>query len=72
MTRCLRPWHADLCKRQAKSLTIYLRDTGLLHCFLDVSTREELERHPIHAGGETFPLAREVRAVAANRMLEEI
>lgn len=149
MVRCLRPWHANLRKRQVKSPKIYFRDSGLLHCFLGVSTREELERHPklgaswegfiienliqalgveerqcyfwathaeaeidlvvklgshlrgfeikrtvapkltpsmktaladlrlsridvIHAGEESFPLARRVQAVAAERMLEEI
>ena len=149
MVRCLRPWHANLRKRQVQSPKIYFRDTGLLHCFLGVSTREELERHPkvgaswegfiienlmqildvdarqcyfwathteaeidlvvqqgarlrgfeikrtvapkltrsmktalmdlklsqidvIHAGEESFPLARKVRAVAADRILEEI
>ncbi len=149
MMRCLRPWHANLRKRQVKSPKIYFRDTGLLHCFLGVSTREELERHPkvgaswegfiienliqilgveerqcyfwathaeaeidlvvqqggrlrgfeikrtvapkftpsmkialkdlrlsridmIHAGTESFPLARNVQAIAADRMLEEI
>lgn len=149
MMRCLRPWCANLRKRQVKSPKIYFRDTGLLHCFLGVSTREELERHPkvgaswegfiienlmqildvdarqcyfwathteaeidlvvkqgsrlrgfeikrtvapsltpsmkialkdlqlnridvIHAGPESFPLARRVQAVAADRMLEEI
>ena len=149
MVRSLKPWHANLRKRQIKSPKIYFRDTGLLHCFLGVSTREELERHPkigaswegfiienlvqalgveerqchfwathteaeidlvvqqggrlrgfeikrtvapkltrsmrtaladlglsridvIHAGEESFPLARKVRAVAASRMLEEI
>ena len=149
MVRCLKPWRANLRKRQVKSPKIYFRDTGLLHCFLGVSTREELERHPkvgaswegfiienliqalgveerqchfwathaeaeidlvvrqgsrlrgfeikrtvapkftcsmrsalddlqlsridvIHAGEESFPLARKVRAIAADRMLEEI
>lgn len=149
MVRCLKPWHANLRKRQVKSPKIYFRDSGLLHCFLGVSTREELERHPkvgaswegfiienliqalgveerqcyfwaihtgaeidlvvqqggrlrgfeikrtvapkltpsmrtaltdlrlsridvIHAGEESFPLAQKVRAVAADRMLEEI
>ncbi|MCY4610567.1 MAG: ATP-binding protein [Gammaproteobacteria bacterium] len=149
MVRCLKPWHANLRKRQVKSPKIYFRDTGLLHCFLGVSTREELERHPkvgaswegfiienliqilgaeerqcyfwathtgaeidlvvqqrgrlrgfeikrtaapkftrsmrsalddlqlsridvIHAGEESFPLARRVQAVSADRMLEEI
>ncbi len=149
MIRRLKPWHANLRKRQVRSPKIYFRDTGLLHSFLGTSTREELERHPkvgaswegfiienliqaldaegrrcyfwathsgaeidlvvnqggrmrgfeikrtvapkltrsiktaledldlsrvdvIHAGEESFPLARKVRAVAARRMLEEI
>lgn len=55
MVRCLRPWHANLRKRQVKSPKIYFRDCGLLHCFLGVSTREELERHPkVGASWEGF------------------
>ena len=149
MVRALKPWSANLGKRQVKSPKIYIRDSGMLHQLLDIGTRTELERHPkvgaswegfvienliqtlgvddrkchfwathagaeidlivprggrlrgfevkrtsspaltrsmrtavadlrlhtldvIHAGADTFPLARGVRAVAAVRMLEDL
>ena len=149
MVRVLKPWSANLGKRQVRSPKIYLRDSGLLHRLLDIADREQLERHPkvgaswegyiienairalgaedrqccfwgahsgaeidllvrqagrlralevkrtssptvtrsmraavadlkiesldvIHAGGETFPLAPRIRAVAAGRMLEDL
>ena len=149
IVRALKPWAANLKKRQVKSPKIYLRDTGILHQYLGISTRRDLERHPkigaswegfvieaaiqslglddrqcyfwathggaeidlvvqhgtqlrgievkrtsspsltpsmktalsdfglsridvIHAGGETYPLARDVRAVAAVRLLDDL
>ena len=149
MVRALKPWSANLGKRQVKSPKIYIRDSGLLHQLLGIDTRTELERHPkvgaswegfvienliqtlgvderqcyfwathagaeidlivqrggrlrgfevkrtsspaitrsmrtavadlplhsldvIHAGADTFPLARGIRAVAAVRMLEDL
>ena len=152
MVRCLQPWHANLKKRQVKSPKIYVRDSGLLHWLLNVTTFDELHRHPkvgaswegfiietlinildvdrrecffwathtggeidlivpastkggqwrgfeikhtsapkatrsmhtalaelplagvdiIHAGDQTYPLAKRIRAVAAERLLEDI
>ena len=46
MVRQLQPWHENLKKRQVKATKIYLRDTGLLHSLLNISTRHELLGHP--------------------------
>lgn len=46
MVRQLQPWHANLEKRQVKSPKVYLRDSGLLHALLGLSTRGELLSHP--------------------------
>lgn len=47
MVRQLRPWYANLGKRQVKSPKIYFRcDTGLLHCLLGIRTEQELALHP--------------------------
>jgi predicted AAA+ superfamily ATPase len=46
MVRQLRPWHANLMKRQVKSPKVYIRDTGLLHQLLGVRTTADLLRHP--------------------------
>lgn len=55
MVRVLKPWFANLRKRQVKSPKIYLRDSGILHNFFGVSTLDELESHPkVGASWEGF------------------
>jgi len=44
--RQLPAWYENMVKRTVKSPKIYLRDCGLLHVLLDVSTSEQLESHP--------------------------
>jgi predicted AAA+ superfamily ATPase len=46
LIRVLKPWSANLGKRQVKSPRVYIRDSGILHHFLDTPTLRELERHP--------------------------
>ena len=46
MVRLLKPWHANLSKRQVKAPKVYLRDTGILHTLLDIQDQRQLERHP--------------------------
>lgn len=46
MLRQLQPWHANLKKRQVKSPKVYVRDSGLLHALLGISTEQQLLRHP--------------------------
>jgi hypothetical protein len=46
MTRQLRPWFANLGKRQVKSPKIYFRDTGLLHYLLGIKSSDGLALHP--------------------------
>lgn len=46
MIRILRPWHANLKKRQVKSPKVYFRDTGLLHQLLGIRSEQELLSHP--------------------------
>lgn len=46
MIRQLRPWFANLSKRQVKSPKIYFRDTGLLHYLLGIKSERELFLHP--------------------------
>lgn len=149
MVRTLPPWSANIGKRQVKSPKVYLRDSGILHSFLEIESLRDLDRHPrlgaswegflletvirrldapaercyfwathtgaeldllvvrgrklygfefkrttapsitpfmrsalddlgltrldvIHAGPETFPLARRVRAVSASRILQDL
>lgn len=46
MVRQLQPWHENLGKRQVKSPKLYIRDSGLLHALLDLSTAEAIDSHP--------------------------
>lgn len=46
MVRILTPWAANIHKRQVRSPKIYIRDSGLLHSFLEIGSISDLERHP--------------------------
>jgi uncharacterized protein len=57
MIRVLRPWAANIRKRQVKSPKVFIRDSGILHSLLDIGTKTELERHPkLGASWEGFIL----------------
>jgi len=47
MLRLLPPLHVNLKKRLVKSPKIYLRDTGILHALLEVTTFDDLLGHPV-------------------------
>ena len=66
MVRVLKPWSANLGKRQVRSPKIYLRDSGLLHRLLDIADPEQLERHPkVGASWEGFIIETAIRALGA-------
>jgi predicted AAA+ superfamily ATPase len=55
MVRTLRPFHANIAKRQVKAPKVYISDSGLLHTLLDVKSANDLERHPkVGASWEGF------------------
>lgn len=55
IVRLLQPYFRNVGKRLVKAPKVYLRDTGLLHHLLGISTSEELESHPVRgASWETF------------------
>ena len=57
LVRRLPPYFRNIGKRLVRSPKIYLRDTGLLHHLLNISSLEELESHPKRgASWETFVL----------------
>ena len=57
MIRVLKPWAANVSKRQVKSPKVYLRDSGLLHGLLEIGSMHDLERHPkVGASWEGFLL----------------
>lgn len=57
VVRSLRPFHANIKKRQVKSPRIYIADTGILHTLLGLQDRRDLEGHPkVGASWEGFLL----------------
>ena len=55
MLRQLQPWFANISKRQVKAPKVYLRDSGLLHRLLGMTTMSELLSHPkVGASWEGF------------------
>lgn len=46
MIRQLQPWFENLGKRQVKAPKIYVRDSGLLHALLGITSQRDLEHHP--------------------------
>ncbi len=57
LVRRLSPWFEDVGKRQVKSPKVYLRDSGLLHALLGVSSRADLLGRPqVGASWEGFAL----------------
>lgn len=66
VARVLLPWHENVGKRQVKSPKIYLADSGLLHALLNISSLEDLERHPkVGASYEGFAIAAVVNRLRA-------
>ena len=57
IVRQLQPWHENIGKRQVKAPKIYLRDSGLLHNLLSLTTLHNLFGHPqVGASWEGFAL----------------
>ncbi len=57
MVRVLPPWFENIKKRQVKAPKVYIRDSGLLHHLLQVSTIADLRGHPkIGASWEGFAM----------------
>lgn len=47
LVRRLEPWHSNAGKRLVKSPRIYVRDSGLVHTLLGLTTAEDILGHPI-------------------------
>lgn len=52
LVRRLQPYHANLAKRLVKSPKVYIRDSGMLHYLLGISTADQLLSSP--ARGNSF------------------
>jgi predicted AAA+ superfamily ATPase len=47
LIRSLRPWSGNIGKRLVKSPKIYIRDSGLVHALLNLTTVDEVLSHPV-------------------------
>ncbi|MCP4212883.1 MAG: ATP-binding protein [Halieaceae bacterium] len=57
MVRILPPWFENISKRQVKSPKIYIRDSGILHGLLQLTTLADLQSHPkLGASWEGFAI----------------
>jgi predicted AAA+ superfamily ATPase len=66
LARRLLPWSGNLRKRLIKSPKVYLRDSGLLHALLGITSGETLLRHPaVGASWEGFVIEQMLGHLAA-------
>ena len=64
--RILRPWEANIAKRQVKSPKIYVRDSGMLHAVLGAGTEAQLRERPqVGASFEGFVVEQVIHALGA-------
>lgn len=64
MVRQLPPWFENLGKRQVKAPKVYVRDTGLLHALLGITTQRDLEHHPkVGASWEGYAVEEVLKAL---------
>ncbi len=68
LVRRLPPYYRNVGKRLTKHPKCYLRDTGLLHHLLNITTLEELQSHPVRgASFETLVLEDIIRRESLDR-----
>jgi hypothetical protein len=64
----LRPWHANVGKREVKAPKVYVADSGLLHSLLGIGSLDALLAHPkCGASWEGFILREIIRRTEAKR-----
>lgn len=64
MARQLPPWFENLGKRQVKAPKVYVRDTGLLHTLLGITSQRDLENHPkVGASWEGYAVEEVLKAL---------
>lgn len=69
MVRQLQPWFENIGKRQVKAPKVYVRDSGLLHALLGLTTFRELEGHPkLGASWEGFAVEEIARVVGEQHL----
>jgi uncharacterized protein len=68
LLRQLPPWFENLGKRQYKAPKVYVRDSGLLHALLALTTQTDMEGHPKYgASWEGFALEQVLSVTGAHQ-----
>jgi len=68
MVRQLRPWFANIAKRQVKSPKVYMRDSGIYHALVGVNSVSQLQLFPkLGASWEGFALEEVIRYLNADQ-----
>ena len=64
VVRILPPWFENIRKRQVKAPKVYIRDSGILHALLQLTTLSDVQAHPkLGASWEGFALEQVVGAL---------
>lgn len=68
LVRALPPWSGNLAKRLVRTPKVYLRDSGLVHALLGITTLDDLLAHPVvGASWEGFVIEQLITAAGAQR-----
>lgn len=68
MIRLLHPWHVNIGKRLVKRPKLYVRDSGLLHALLSISSERDLAGHnKLGASWEGFALETVLRMIGKRK-----
>lgn len=68
LVRRLKPWSGNVAKRLVKSPKLYIRDSGITHALLELTTAEALLGHPVAGGSwEGFVIESLIDAAGSRR-----
>ncbi len=68
LVRLLPPWSGNLAKRLVRTPKVFLRDSGLVHALLGLTTRDDLLGHPVvGASWEGFVIEQLIAAAGSQR-----
>lgn len=68
LVRRLKPWTGNLGKRLVRSPKVFVRDSGLTHALLNISSFNELLSHPVVGGSWEGFVIENILAVAGSRI----
>lgn len=68
LVRRLKPWTGNLGKRLVRSPKIFVRDSGLTHALLNISSFNDLLGHPVVGGSWEGFVIENIMAVAGSRI----